>query len=207
MLRIDFEEKNPIADESIEKLISYVQIMLDVGVNAIILSDYGKGACTERLCQFCIKGAHRNNVPVFIDPKGNNWMKYKEADYITPNVKELGEALGKQLPNEESVLENAVKMIREKYKIDNIICTRSEKGMVLFLRDGKYTIPTVAQDVFDVSGAGDTVISAMSAGISGGLSVYEAAMMASFGASIGISKVGTYAVSRDEIIQRIDGKC
>lgn len=72
MLRIDFEEKNPIADESTEKLISYVQIMLDVGVNAIILSDYGKGVCTERLCQFCIKGAHSNNVPVFIDPKGNN---------------------------------------------------------------------------------------------------------------------------------------
>lgn len=203
MIRIDFEENKAVYESVEDEIIKYVKAQICSDVDVIIISDYGKGVCTDKVCGLCIKYANESGVPVFVDPKGNDWRKYSFADYITPNVKELGDVVAKKLANEDGILSNVASGVMDAYKIKNVINTRSEKGISLFLHDEQIHIPTSAQEVFDVSGAGDTVIAAMAAGVAGGLPVYDAAIMANFAAGIGVGKVGTYAVSKDEILENI----
>ena len=203
MLRIDFEENEAVYGAVEDEIIKYIKAKICSGVDVIIISDYGKGVCTDKVCSLCIKDANESGIPVFVDPKGNDWRKYSFADYITPNVKELGDVVAKKLVNEDDILFNVASYVMNAYKIKNVINTRSEKGISLFLSDEQIHIPTSAQEVFDVSGAGDTVIAAMAAGIAGGLSVYDAAVMANFAAGIGVGKVGTYAVSKYEILENM----
>lgn len=203
MMRIDFEENEPVDIVAEEEIINYVRTQIDSGADAIIISDYGKGMCTETVCRSCIKYANKAGVTVLVDPKGNDWSKYSLADYITPNVKELGDVISKKLVNKDDVLFDVACYVKERYKIKNVINTRSEKGISLFLSNEQIHIPTSAQEVFDVSGAGDTVIAAMAAGIAGEMSVYDAAVMANFAAGIGVGKVGTYAVSKEDVLKYI----
>ena len=199
MMRLDFEETDSIAASAEQELKLFVDEKLAKGISAIIISDYGKGMCTEEMCQYTIQKAKEKNVPVFVDPKGTQWNKYRGASYITPNVKEAGEVLGKKLANETDVLREVAGVIKEKYEVDSVMITRSEKGISIF-GDGEITIPTVAQEVFDVSGAGDTVISGFSASIGAKLPVSISIEMANFAAGIEVSKLGTYAVSKEEIL-------
>jgi D-beta-D-heptose 7-phosphate kinase/D-beta-D-heptose 1-phosphate adenosyltransferase len=199
MMRLDFEETDSIAENAEQELKSFIDKILDNGVNAVIISDYGKGMCTEELCQYAIKKSKEKSMPILVDPKGNNWEKYRGASYITPNVKETGEVLGKKLPNETDSLRDAAKEIKEKYAVNSVMITRSEKGISIF-GDTEITIPTVAQEVFDVSGAGDTVISGFAAGIGADLSIPTSIEMANYAAGIEVSKLGTYAVDKEEIL-------
>lgn len=199
MLRMDFEEIEPIHKEIEDKLLKYIEGCLSKGLDAIVLSDYHKGVCTESFCQNVIKIAHTNNCLVFVDPKGNEWTKYKNADFVTPNIKETSEVLGKKINNDSVELKKAATKISNEYNIPNVVITRSEKGMSIYNDSEELHLPTVAQDVFDVSGAGDTVISVLALGVAGGLSIYESAELANIAAGIGVGKVGTYAVSRDEL--------
>ena len=199
MMRLDFEETDSIAENAEQELKSFIDKILDNGVNAVIISDYGKGMCTEELCQYAIKKSKEKSMPILVDPKGNNWEKYRGASYITPNVKEAGEVLGKKLPNETDSLREAAKEIKEKYAINSVMITRSEKGISIF-GDTEITIPTVAQEVFDVSGAGDTVISGFAAGIGVELPIRTSIEMANYAAGIEVSKLGTYAVDNKEIL-------
>jgi len=201
MLRVDFEESNPINTDEEECILSVIKDKIIAGLDAIILSDYHKGVCTENLCQSIIDIARTAGCIVFADPKGNDWNRYHGVDYITPNVKETSEILGRIVANDDEDLRTAASEISLNYSIPNVIITRSEKGMSLFLKNDEIHLPTVAQEVFDVSGAGDTVISALALGISSGLSAYDSAVMANIAAGIGVGKVGTYAVSREEIIE------
>ena len=169
-------------------------------LDALIISDYGKGACTQHDCQAIIRAAHAHGVPVIIDPKGTNWTKYEHADYITPNLKEINEVLLEPIRNKDEAVERAAHYVMRKYKIKNVIATRSEAGLSL-VQDGKTThIPTRAQEVFDVSGAGDTVIAVFAAGLAGGLSSAASAFLANLAASVVVAKLGTYAVSRPELL-------
>lgn len=205
MMRIDFEEHEPVDNAVEEDIVNYVRKQMGFDVDAIIISDYGKGMCTDNVCRLCIHYANEAGIPVFVDPKGSEWHKYSFADYITPNVKELGDVVSKKLVNQDDILFDVACYVKDRYKIRNVINTRSEKGISLFLSDEQMHIhiPTSAQEVFDVSGAGDTVIAAMAAGVAGGLSVYDAAVMANFAAGIGVGKVGTYAVSREDVLKYI----
>lgn len=203
MIRLDFEERAPIAAEVSGQLLTFAEKCMDESLGAVIISDYGKGVCTEEVCQAIIEEAHRRGILVLVDPKGCDWSRYRGADYITPNVKETGEAVGHPLSNVDEALREATKSLMEKYDLRNVMTTRSEKGLSLFGSGEEITIPTVAQEVFDVSGAGDTVIAAFAAGLAGGLSHYEAAYMANVAAGVGVGKVGTYAVSREEIVERM----
>lgn len=203
MLRVDFEEVSQI-DTCVEKqILDFVKELLRDGLDAIILSDYHKGICTESLCQHIIEIAHNAKCIVFADPKGNDWNRYCGVDFITPNVREASEIVGRNLANTEDEIREAATEICLKYDIPNVIVTRSERGISLFLPNSEIHLPTVAQDVFDVSGAGDTVISALTLGISGGLSAHASAVMANIAAGIGVGKVGTYAVSKEEIIDEL----
>lgn len=204
MIRLDFEESDFISKETSERLYEYVEAALKQGIHAIILSDYKKGVITPNLSQQIIMLAHKYQVPVFVDPKGSDWDKYRGADYITPNINELRDALGQPVNNEDSNVCRACEILEDKYDLAHIMATRSEKGVTLCSGKEACHISTVAKEVFDVSGAGDTVIACFCAGISGGLHPYDSAWMANLAAGIGVGKVGTYAVSNKEILDSLN---
>ena len=107
MLRLDFEEDEPIEAHYAARLQNYIEQKLSESLDAVIISDYGKGACTEAACQMIIKACHDHGVPVVVDPKGINWLKYAKADYITPNVKEVNEIIIDKIKNEDAQAESA----------------------------------------------------------------------------------------------------
>ena len=107
MLRLDFEEIDPPAPVYRERLQNYIEQKLNESLDALIISDYGKGACTQQSCQAIIDAAHAHGVPVIIDPKGSNWTKYEHADYITPNLKEINEVLLEPIRNKDEAVERA----------------------------------------------------------------------------------------------------
>lgn len=204
MIRVDFEETDAISENATKELEKFVEKRIKSGLEAIILSDYGKGLCTEALCQYTIQLAKQAGIPIFVDPKGSAWQKYSGASYITPNVKEAGIVMNRALNNKyDEDIENAAISIRTAYQIDNVMITRSERGLSLFVGNETFAVPTVAQEVFDVSGAGDTVISVFAAGIGGGLLPYDAARLANFAAGIEVGKLGTYAVSKNELLMNM----
>ena len=165
-----------------------------------MLSDYGKGTLTEETSQLLIKAAHAHGVPVVIDPKGMNWTKYAHADYITPNLKEINQVLLEPIANEDTAVERAAHYVMRKYKLANIVATRSEEGLSFVNDQQSIHIPTKAQEVFDVSGAGDTVIAVFAMALAGGLNPVAGAYMANLAASVVVAKLGTYAVSREELL-------
>lgn len=210
MIRVDFEETDAISDEATKELEAFIEKRIKDGLEAIILSDYGKGLCTETLCQYTIQLAKQSGIPIFVDdPKGSAWQKYRGTSYITLNVKEAGVVMNRALNNKDDKdIEDAAISIRNAYQIDNVMITRSERGLSLFTGKEALAVPTVAQEVFDVSGAGDTVISVFAASIGGGLTPCDAAEVANFAAGIEVNKLGTYAVGRDEVLEKIEtGEC
>jgi len=157
MLRLDFEETGAIPPETEERLKAALDSAMHSPPGCMVISDYAKGACTANLCQYIIKQCAAAGIPQVVDPKGPDWRKYAGAFLVTPNVKELGEAAGAPVPNEDGPVRRAAERVRRKFGIKNVIVTRSEKGLSLIADGPPLHIPTHAQEVFDVSGAGDTV--------------------------------------------------
>lgn len=200
MLRLDFEQDEPIEAHYAARLQNYVEQKLNESLDAVIISDYGKGACTEASCQMIIKACHDHGVPVVVDPKGTNWLKYANVDYLTPNMREINAVILDHVKNEDFAVEKAAHYIMRKFKIKNLIVTRSAKGLSLIRDNEVEHIPTRAQDVFDVSGAGDTVIAVFAMALAGGLKPADGAYLANLAASVVVAKLGTYAVSREELL-------
>ena len=206
MLRLDFEETAPIGEPYAARYLNYIEQRLNEGLDALIISDYAKGACTQETCCRSIDDCHRHHVPVIIDPKGSAWEKYMETDYITPNLRELNAVLPEPIRNKDEAVEKAASYAMRKYHIRNMLATRSECGVSLVQPEGTEHIPTKSQEVFDVSGAGDTVIAVFTLGIAGGLTAFEAAYLANLAASVVVAKLGTYAVSRQELVEALENQ-
>ena len=202
MIRLDFEETLPIEEDVQSKLLDILQEKISEGIQAIIISDYNKGVCTPSFVSRVIQYANRMNITVLVDPKGDDWMKYNGANYITPNVKEINDVMGGGISNNNSDLRVAAGRVKTDFAIDKVLVTRSEKGMTLF-SDREIEVPTVAKEVYDVSGAGDTVMAMFTAAITGVLSEVEAVNIANFAAGIEVEKKGTYAVSREDLLKKI----
>ena len=200
MLRLDFEEADPVRGPFAERLRGYVEMKLGEHLDAVIISDYGKGACTEETCQQIIRLCHDFHVPVIVDPKGVNWEKYTQVDYITPNLKELNAILPEPIKNRDGAVETAARYAMQRFQLGHMLATRSENGLSLVTDTEVTHIPTKAQEVFDVSGAGDTVIAVFAMGLAGGLSPADSAYMANLAASVVVAKLGTYAVSKEELL-------
>lgn len=200
MMRLDFEEIKPIEQSVEEQLKEYITSVLSKQVGCVIISDYNKGVCTPVLCQFLIELCKTYEIPIIVDPKGDNWHKYMGASYITPNLNELNEAVHRSIANEDEEIKKAAQIIRRKYHIENLVVTRSEKGLSLIGKRRSAHIPTLAQEVFDVSGAGDTVIAVLAAAIAGQVDPRDAAYLANMAAGVVVGKVGTYAISREELL-------
>lgn len=203
MLRLDFEDTRPIAPTTAKLLRRYIQQTVEAGVDCIVISDYAKGLCTPSLCQYLIRTGNEAGVPVVVDPKGANWTKYSEAFLITPNLKELGEAIHKPVANSDKAVKLAADKVRRRLRLNGLMVTRSEKGLSLIDERMEIHIPARAQEVFDVSGAGDTVIAVMSAALAGRMNLSDAAQLANLAAGVVVAKLGTYAISREELTAAI----
>lgn len=203
MLRLDFEEAAPVTGQYAARLMSYIDQRIEEGLDAIILSDYNKGALTAELLRATITAAHNAGIPVIIDPKGIDWSKYSGADYLTPNLREIQRILPFEIQNNDEDVVKAGHYAMEKFGLKNMIITRSEAGLSLITADSAVHIPTIAREVFDVSGAGDTVIAVTALALAGGLTPEEGAYLANIAAGVVVGKLGTYAVSRQELSQAI----
>ncbi|MGL4393443.1 MAG: D-glycero-beta-D-manno-heptose-7-phosphate kinase [Fusobacteriaceae bacterium] len=203
LLRIDWENNSPISENYENILIENIRKNIK-NLDGIILSDYDKGILTKKVSTEIIKIANENNVIVTVDPKPKNATNYKNATCMTPNKKEAMECLG------VSKIENIHEFgreLKEKLSLKNLLLTRSEEGMSIFSEEfekGFEDIPTYAKDVFDVTGAGDTVISVFTLALVSGASLFEAAKISNTAAGIVVGRVGTSTVSKEEIIKFYD---
>ncbi len=196
IVRVDKEDKDEISKEKQELILLRVKIISDF-YDIILISDYGKGVLSTWLCANIIAHARNKNKPIFVDPKGNNYSKYKGATLITPNKKEASIATGIDIDSDES-LKKAGDKLRDELDLEYAFITLSEEGMAIF-DDNMTKIPTVAKEVFDVTGAGDTVLAALGFAYACGVDIYEAAHFANSAAAVAVSKIGSVAVSLDEI--------
>lgn len=203
MLRMDFERTDPIDPSEEKAVLAKVAGKFEEGVDAVVLSDYGKGVCTAGLCRgvigFCLDRA----IPVIVDPKGVDWERYRGCTLITPNLNELGEAVRRVVPNENEEVEKAARELRERFGLKNVLVTRSDRGMSLVPEGSVFHERAQAREVYDVSGAGDTVVSAMAAFMSAGASLEDAARAANRAAGFVVGKAGTYAIGREELLQEL----
>lgn len=202
MMRLDFETIVELTSEEEQQLVSWLEGLCKSGINGIVISDYGKGVCTPSLLKEIFRLAKVYGVQTIVDPKGSDWSKYNGATCITPNVKELGEVVGQVLENTNATIVEAAKSVLSTIDLEYIVATRSAKGITVISKDGRtWHNPATQQEVFDVSGAGDTVVSMMMTCLASGLSMRLALHIANGAAGIVVAKVGTYPIHRSELIE------
>ncbi len=171
--------------------------------SAIILSDYGKGALSVDFTKQIIALANDKKIPILCDPKGDDYSKYANATLLTPNKKEAQIATNIRIDSEDSLL-SALKKMKNDYNLTYALITLSEDGMAIY--DNKITqIPTLAKEVYDVTGAGDTVISALAFGLCNGMDIYESAKFANAAAAVVVGKIGSAQATRAEILSIMGG--
>ncbi|ADV46675.1 D-glycero-beta-D-manno-heptose-7-phosphate kinase [Nitratifractor salsuginis] len=198
VVRFDSETRQPISRESEEELLERIEALLDEGIDTILISDYGKGVVTEGLTQGTIALAKQRGMRVMVDPKGKDYSKYRGATAITPNRKEASEATGIAIADEASLREAGFRL-KEELELERAIITLSEEGMAIFGEEMQI-IPTVAKEVYDVTGAGDTVIATLGFVRACGGSIDEAARIANAAAAVVVGKLGSATASWEEII-------
>lgn len=203
VVRIDKEAGGNIEDNVIKKILAFACVVIEK-VDAIIIEDYGKGVIVPRLIEGLIKLTKKHKKLIIVDPKENHFPLYKNATAITPNHYEAAAALGVKAGDGMSFEKVGKKLLKE-LNLETLLMTLGEDGMCVFEKSGKMTkIPTVAQDVYDVSGAGDTVISAYALAVAGGARAIEAAHLANCAAGIVVGKVGVAVATQEELIDKIE---
>jgi len=198
VIRYDIESDEDINKKSEKKLIHIFNSIVN-NFELIILSDYGKGVITDYIAREVIKIANSIGIKVLVDPKGTDYSKYTSAYLLTPNKKEASEATGINISDEKSLLD-ALIQLKNFCKLEASLITLSENGIAIF--DDKYrSHPTVAREVFDVTGAGDTVIAALGYAIAVKQDIDSAAVLANLAAGVVVGKVGSATTSFDELIR------
>jgi D-beta-D-heptose 7-phosphate kinase/D-beta-D-heptose 1-phosphate adenosyltransferase len=184
----------------VEEAVFWLQSLLEENaVQVLILSDYGLGFCTPQLSAAAIRSARSRNIPVLVDPRSDDWSKYRGATVVTPNLSELATVCG-PVPNENMAVARAGENIRRKTALDWLLVTRSSQGMTLIGETGVIHVPARPVEVFDVSGAGDTVIACVAAGAAGGLTMDEAVRFSNEAAQIVVTKAGTYPIAATDLL-------
>jgi D-beta-D-heptose 7-phosphate kinase/D-beta-D-heptose 1-phosphate adenosyltransferase len=198
LMRLD--EEHPPAPGIEDALMERFQEAVRPG-SLIILSDYGKGLLTPRLCRWVVQTSREMGLPLLVDPKGRDWSRYRGALCLTPNTRELAQAAGISAPDVPSLIKAGQELCTE-LEVERILLTRGSQGMILIQHDGDpLSIPTQSKEVFDVSGAGDTVISCLTACLGAGLEWAQATRIANIAAGIVVSKLGTHPIDREELDQ------
>ncbi|TGN18805.1 D-glycero-beta-D-manno-heptose-7-phosphate kinase [Leptospira idonii] len=197
--RVDREEIVPLTPD--EENFVLEQFKSKIGeCSAVIVSDYDKGYLTKKVIEEVIRIAVENKVIVTVDPQISHFFLYNGIDIMTPNHHEAGKALGKKLETEKDI-EAACIEISERIRPKAMMITRGDKGMTIYETDTKkfHHIPTVAKEVFDVTGAGDTVISTYTAFLAAGMSIHEASLISNASAGVVVGKLGAATVTHKEI--------
>lgn len=196
IVRIDYEEKNQLDDNQQEELIEKIGNDIE-NTDVVVISDYAKGLLSKKVITYIIDECNKRNKPIVVDPKPQHKNFYSKATLITPNMKEALEM------SKSAIEDNDVAKVGEAIKDEmgsNVLITRGAEGMSLFELDGSSThIPTKAKEVFDVSGAGDTVVAALALAIASGADLKQASIIANYAAGIVVGKFGTSTVSLEEL--------
>ncbi|MES2179195.1 MAG: bifunctional ADP-heptose synthase [Gemmatimonadota bacterium] len=201
LLRIDEEEDSPLTGAEIGQLIDNTRAAID-GADALVLEDYNKGVLTEALIDAGLKAAMARGIPIVVDPKFRHFFHFQGATIFKPNRRELAAAMGAEVDMEHhDALAHTVRRLGAKY----LLLTLGEHGMVLVDEAGAITrAPTVAREVFDVVGAGDTVTAYLACMLASGASAAEAAYISNVAAGIEVGKLGAATVSSDELLEYVD---
>lgn len=198
VVRVDREERSLIDSPLQLELAAQFQRLLDQ-VDGVIVSDYSKGTVTPELLQRILPEAKRRKKLVCLDPKTRNFASYSPVSVITPNQSEAGSILGYTIST-QSDLEEAGRRILQMIDCEALLITRGDKGMALFAGGEMTLVPTRAREVYDVTGAGDTVIAVLTLALAAGASLIDAVHLANLGAGIVVGKVGTASVSPSELL-------
>jgi D-beta-D-heptose 7-phosphate kinase/D-beta-D-heptose 1-phosphate adenosyltransferase len=203
VVRVDREEAVPLSKQG-ESEISHSIDRAIGSANIVVLSDYAKGTLTNTVLRSAIDAAARKNVPVLVDPKGKDFSKYHGVSVLTPNRREALEACRLD-DNQINVVTVAGNRLVTELDLDAVVITEGDKGMKLFEK-GKEPVnfKAVAHDIYDVTGAGDTVIACLAVALAAGLPQYEAVQLANLAAGLVVEQVGTTAVSIMDLIQKVN---
>ena len=199
MIRLDFEDASELDGAATDELLKNFSAQVEY-IDGVIISDYGKGVCTKKICREIIGACRAQRKFVVVDPKGDNWQKYFDASFITPNLKELNAILPKKISNVDAQVEEAAQKVIDEFNLRGLIVTRSAEGLSLIEGEKISHIKARAQEVYDVSGAGDTVIAVFALALAGKVDAAAAAYLANVAAGVVVAKVGTYAVNREELL-------
>ncbi len=200
LLRIDEEQSEAVSDAFAEKFVKAVQSAIRPGC-VLVLSDYGKGLLTAKICREIIHYSRFCGITVLVDPKGLHWEKYRGACCVTPNIREFEDVSRKDSRDEKVLFPEAAAMV-DQLDLEALLLTRGQEGMVLFQKDADpLVIPARSREVFDVSGAGDTVIATLAGCLAAGCPWSQGAEIANRAAGIVVGKLGTRPVRKDELEQ------
>jgi len=203
VVRVDKESRHQLNPHLFEKIKSYI-LSIKNSVDAILISDYGKGVITKSLLSFLINLAKKLEIPISVDPKIEHFLEYKRVTILTPNLNEatLGMRLHKKPQTQQEIYDLGRKILA-KLKPQALVITRGPDGMTLFEKEKIYHIPTRAKEVYDVTGAGDTVIAILTLCLASGADFVSSCEISNFAAGIVVGKVGTATVTKEELIESI----
>lgn len=202
LLRADQEDASPLSGELEDRLLAMLQEEISQ-CNALVLSDYAKGVLTQKVLEKAIQLAHQRQIPVIVDPKSSDLSRYTKASVITPNAKEIFEATGIKVTSDQEAEAAGLKALQTS-QADALLITRAEQGMSLIQKGQKAVhIRSVAREVFDVVGAGDTVVATLAVFLGTGRSLEEASRFANLAAGVVVGKSGTATVSTYELVEAI----
>lgn len=201
VVRVDRETRDPINDSIKEELIGFIERNIEK-YDAIIISDYAKGVISKDLIEACVKRS--KSIPINVDPKEKNFSMYEGVTTITPNLKELSQGIGVHIDN-ESDINRAAKIVLDNLKCKVVLVTRGADGMSIYKdKSNPVHIPTFAKKVFDVTGAGDTVISVYTLALVTGASEIESAYIANSAAGYVVGQIGAVSISYNDLIKEIE---
>ncbi len=203
VVRYDIERRGDIKEPIQRRVLRYVESRLR-DVACLVVSDYAKGMITAPLMADLVRLAALRRIPIIVDPKVEHFSYYKGVTVVTPNHLEAGQASGIHVEDDRSVVQ-AGAVIRQRLGCRSVLITRGEKGMSLFEANGEtWHIPTMARQVYDVTGAGDTVVSTLALALATGASMRDSAILANQAAGVVVGMVGTATVSADQLVEALE---
>jgi len=198
MIRIDTESAAPISQADHQGLLACALAHLP-SASVVVLSDYAKGVLTEGLCQAIIGEANKRHIPVLVDPKSRSFARYRGATAVCPNLKELAAATGEVTSDLDGLLGAGQKLVAS-LAVKFVVVTLGEKGIAVLRPDSRFHAPAAVRQVYDVSGAGDTVIATLALALASRIPVESAVQLANVAAGVVVGKVGTVPIQREELL-------
>lgn len=196
VVRIDSESTEPVSRSETEIILAQIQKFLEKA-DIVLVSDYNKGFLTEKFLSQLITLANKKSKKILIDPKGKDYSKYKKATLLTPNQREAADACGLEADN-QSLTDKAAKILLKDLALKALVITQGEKGMTILEKENKlFHLKATARKVYDVTGAGDTVIAVLAVALASGLSLQQSAEIANLAAGLVVEKVGTTVITKE----------